>query len=453
MKKIFIFCPDGTGIKNYLYSDVFKSEEVDLTLFHNFDNDTLAHISAEIKLDNTIQIPNYKESYTEKFLRELIHLCRIKHNAKTQNNPTILKFYKRGHASKKLKIFYGAIDLASKTIKSYNQIIKLEDRYQKALRKNPFYLKICKILEDKKPDVIFCTHQRALKAPTIFAAAQDLNIKSATVIYSWDNIPKARLALKADKYLVWSPFMKNELESFYPEIEPSKIIVTGTPQFEFYKNEKHIIPKPEFYKTYGLDANKKTICFSGDDVKTSPYDPQYLNDVASAIVNENRQHDYQIVFRRCPVDVSGRYDWVIKKFPDLIIEIPPLWNYNNDVWSAVYPTINDVSLLVSLAFYADVVINVGSTMAFDFAMFDKPCVYINYDHVLDPNWSVQTIYNYQHFRSMPSKKAVFWFNNKTEIIQVLDNAIAENTTEINQWFDIVVKDASMASKKILKNIL
>jgi hypothetical protein len=38
----------------------------------------------------------------------------------------------------------------------------------------------------------------------ICIAAKELNIPVITAIYSWDNLPKARLAVQADKYIVWS---------------------------------------------------------------------------------------------------------------------------------------------------------------------------------------------------------------------------------------------------------
>ncbi len=452
-KSIVILTPDGTGIKNYLYSDVFKNTNAELCLFHNFDKDTLSQINRQIKIDDDLVIPGYSESLKEKYLRELIHAARINYNARTQNNPTILAFRKRKHKSWKLKLLHAVISLHVKRIKSYKSILKLEAKYNKALRKNEFYRKVFQILKEKSPDVLFCTHQRALKAPTIFAAAMDLGIPKTTVIYSWDNLPKARLALKADKYLVWSEHMKQELKMFYPEIDEGNIEVTGTPQFEFYSDPENIIPKDEFYQHYGLDPNKKLICFSGDDVKTSPYDPHYLNDLAQGLKNAGMEDKYQVIFRRCPVDLSGRYDWVLEKFPKLIRDVPPLWNFNSKVWTALYPVFEDIRLLVSLARYCDVVLNVGSTMAFDFGMFQKPCIYINYDHKPDPNWSVETIYNYQHFRSMPSKKAVYWLNSKEEVSEMVQKAATHPNTEINEWFKVIVNHERTASENIIKELL
>ncbi|NND61924.1 MAG: hypothetical protein HKN48_01890 [Flavobacteriaceae bacterium] len=452
-KEILLLVPDGTGIKNYLFSNVFKDSWAFLSIFHNFDEETLGHIGSHLKIENSIEIPEYREGVKEKFLRELIHLTRLKFNVRSQNNPTILAFRKRSHKSKKLKLFHAFVSFCSIFYRTYSSILRLEKKYDAAIRQTQFYQNVVEILSGAKPDIIFCTHQRALKAPPIFAAACDLGITTTTVIYSWDNLPKARLALKADTYFVWSRHMKSELSKFYPEITEEQIKVTGTPQFEFYYQEENVIPKSEFFSKYELDPGKKLICFSGDDIKTSPYDPHYLNDIAEGLQQAGMHDSYQIIFRRCPADISERYDWVLKKFPDLIVDIPPLWNFNRDIWTAVYPLYEDIKLLVSLAKYCDVVINLGSTMAFDFGMFHKPCIYINYDTIPDKNWSVKTVYNYQHFRTMPSKKAVYWLNKKEDISAVIKNSIEEPHTEIRDWFEVVVNHEQSASLKIIKELL
>lgn len=452
-KQIWVLVPDGTGIKNYLYSRVFKNPEIAITLLHNFDTETLSILKKEVHFEHDIVLPTYKESIKERFLRELIHLSRLKYNANIENNPTILNAWNRNHKSVKLRLFYFLVVFVSYFISNYNTIVKLETKYDKAIKKNSFYHKIAKIFKQESPHHLFCTHQRALKAPTVFAVARDLKISTTTVVYSWDNLPKARLALRADKYLVWSKYMKEEMQQYYPEIPKDKIMVTGTPQFEFYTNPENIIPKTAFYKKYQLDETKKLICFSGDDTRTSPFDPEYLHDLAEAITKEGLASKYMILFRRCPVDVSGRYDWVLKKFPNLIKEAPPLWNYNANTWTAVYPTKDDVKLLVSTAYYCDVVVNVGSTMAFDFGMFNKPCIFINYDVKKDSNWSVDTIYRFQHFRNMPTKKAVYWLDSQASISKTISEALNKPRTDISAWFKIVVNYPESASENILKELM
>lgn len=452
--KVLLLFPDGVGIRNYLYSDVFQGVVENLVLFHDFDQEIVAALKKYVSLSEAIIIPKYKESLKEKFLRELISLTRLYYNADKVHNSSLLTNWNWNQKTLSNKIFYKMIESIAPFIKEYDTVLKLEKSYQKAIRNNPFYDEVKAILKQVQPNTVFCSHQRGLKVATVFAAAKDLGIPATTVIYSWDNLPKARMALRADHYLVWSDYMKKEMELYYPEIPSESIHITGTPQFEFYEDEQNIIDKEVFFKKYNLDPAKKIICFSGDDMKTSPDDPSYLNDIAQELSKTHYKNEYQILLRRCPMDLSGRFDAIVQEHKGLIKEAPPLWYFNSAKdWSTIYPAGEDVKLLVSTAFYADVVVNVGSTMAFDFAIFNKPCVFINYNqenkHTQD--WNVKTIYQFQHFKSMPNKESVIWLNSKSEIIEKLirNNHIAPF---MQQWKAIVLGDYKDTSKKIRKTL-
>lgn len=451
--KTLLLFPDGVGIRNYLYTDVFNASDQDLILFHNFDEDTIKEVSKITGINDSIRIPIYKETIKEKFLRELICLLRLKNNTELTKNETLLTNWKTNHKDLKNIIFYKGIEFCSLFVKKYKEIISLEKKYQVAIRKTKYYQEIRTLLKNIEPDVLFCAHQRGVQCATIFAAAKDLGIKTSTVIYSWDNLPKARLALRANQYLVWSEYMKSEMQMYYPEISSDKVKVTGTPQFDCYKDSKNIISKNEFYEKYNLDLNKKIICFSGDDVLTSPDDPKYLNDLAVEILKNGLEQEYQILFRRCPVDVSGRYNQVIEKYSDLIKEAPPLWNFDKSRnWTTIYPLKEDVRLLVSTVYYCDVVVNVGSTMAFDFAMFQKPCIFINYDQKVkfNTNWSVNTIYKFQHFRSMKSPSSVLWWNKKEQIAELLNKKA--NLEAMNDWKELILSENLNTTTVIQKAI-
>lgn len=451
-KTLLVF-PDGVGIRNYLYSDVFKGMEKDLVLFHAFDDKTEQAVKEITNIQNVQSIPKYNESLKEKFLRELICLSRLKYNAKLVNNPSILTNWKTNQKGLFKTLFYKGIEITSFGFSNYKYILKLEKWYQRSIRSTSFYSEIREIILKVAPEKLFCSHQRGVQCAPIFAAAKDLGIETITVIYSWDNLPKARMALQADQYLVWSDYMKEELKLYYPEIKTEQISVTGTPQFECYHNLENIIPKEEFYTTYDLEYNKKIICYSGDDVLTCPDDPQYLADIADELVKNGLDTVYQILLRRCPVDISGRFDAIISRYPDLIKQAPPLWNFeSNSSWTTIYPLPDDVKLLVSTAYYSDVVINLGSTMAFDFGMFKKPCIYINYDqkNKINPDWSVKTIYQFQHFRSMPNNEAVLWWSNKQDLCKILENCKLSN--QMNSWTNLVLPEYDKTSNKII-NVL
>jgi len=338
--------------------------------------------------------------------------------------------------------------------------LKIIRSFIKKIESNTSYFEACvNQLRQEKPDFIFCTNQRPVLGIAPILAAQSLNIPTATFIFSWDNLPKATMVIETDYYFVWSTHMKNELLYYYPYIKKEQIVVAGTPQFEMHYNSTVIQSKESFFETYNLDVNKKYICYSGDDITTSPNDPIYLEDVAKAVRQLNEEgKNVGIVFRRCPVDVSSRFDVVLKTYSDVITPIQPKWEKAGNSWNTILPTKEDMSLLANTIYHTEFVINLGSSMVFDYVIFKKPCIYINYDvnDCVNKEWTVKKIYNYIHFQSMPSKEAVLWCYNNKDLKQlfekILNNELS-NVIEANKWFEkITEKPAHLASERIWNEI-
>lgn len=457
--KILFLVPDGVGIRNYLYSNILKEltkQGHDVIVWHALSENALHEVELlhGIKLYGE-KLPYYKESIVEKFLRESISYARLLHNTKITDNQTIMTNWAPSVRNLKLKIFYKAVELNGMMFSSYESILKMEEKYQSIVKKSHYLNDFSDYLQKHEPDILFNTHQRAITAIPAIAAASQLGIRTVSAIYSWDNLPKARLTTRTETYLVWSEYMKNEMKMYYPEIEDAQVVVTGTPQFDFYEDKSLYLAKEVFCAQYNLDPDKKTICFSGDDSRTSPYDPEYLSDLAQVVMQMDKSQRPQILFRRCPADFSGRYDEVLEQYKEIIKVSDPLWNRDEgeNNWNLFYPAFDDVELLVNVALHCDTVYNVGSTMAHDFAMFDKPAMYIKYDQPHAKEWSVETIYSFQHFRSMNGLDAVTWANSKNEIIDVLRNVL--ETPELcsidrKEWLKVITGLEENVSEKIVK---
>jgi len=457
MKKICFVIPDGTGIRNYLYSELvehLQHKNCEIILLHSVSIEAIEEINKVHKTKfKSYKLPVYKESYYQKYLREVICYARLIYNTKITANNTILNNWNPNKSNLKKKVFYKLVQILGKYIsKKYKRILKFENKYSKAVENDCTLQK--SFLKSINPEVVFSTHQRAIQVVPLIAAAKQLNISTIGAVFSWDNLPKARLSVRTEKYIVWSEYMKKELNLYYPEIENSCINITGTPQFEFYGKEEFVMNKEVFFSKYNLDASKKIICFSGDDTLTSPFDPNYLEDIAKAIRNEKLK--IQILLRRAPVDVSGRFKSVILKHPNIIKEAVPLWNFDKkdtDNWQIIYPTYNDLELLVSTAFYCDAVINVGSTMAHDFTMFNKPAIYINYNAVNSKTWNIETIYKFQHFKSMVNLNPVVWLNTRNEIKMVLNTAFNNPKVDNEVWLNKIAEHRKEASLNIANTLI
>ncbi len=439
---IVFIVPDGVGIKNYLYSMLLKhfDEYAKITIWSCLPESAFKEVRALHHIDfNYKRLQLHSESIMTRLYREAATFARLSYNAKVTQNETILQNWRRPKNNFKLGLLYRFSEFIGHWAKNkYSRILKLEsfsNRYWSSKIIEGYQSD----LSDLQTDSIFITHQRVAGLMPICLAAKKLGVKSTTAIFSWDNLPKARLCVLTDQYVLWSDFMKKDMEVFYKEIQSSQLKVVGTPQFEFYKTKNRVIERIVFAKKYNLNRDSHWLCFSGDDEVTSPYDPNYLNDIAEEVSKLNRP--IQIIFRRCPVDFTSRYDKVLEKYKDIIIVIDPIWHTDSKTWVGYFSKVEDIDLQVNLAYHCDGVINLGSTMALDFATFNKPCLYLNYDTAKDDSWSTNFIYKYHHFKTMKNLDPVGWINSKNDIskavISILDDK--ENIAkDRQQWLERIV---------------
>ena len=460
-RSIFILLPDGVGLRNFAYGkfpQMAQAEGFDVTFWNNTPFDLTSLGFNEIKIHNASPRP------MTDLLKRARSIIDLDHNI-ARSDDRVYNGYRQKSSANGIKntVKLWLVRYFAHQFRSAQGLGRLRQKIKDSERKSAYYAQCLETLKREKPDVVFCTNQRPLTAISPILAAQDLGIPTVAFIFSWDNVPKATMVIEADHYLVWSTHMKAELRHYYPYIPADKIIVTGTPQFEPHFDASLILSREEFFTANGLDLNKEYICFSGDDITTSPNDPQYLADLCVAVRELNNQgHAFGILFRRCPVDFSNRFDAVLDANKDIIVAVNPAWAKMGESWNAVLPMREDMALQANTIAHTKMVVNLGSSMVFDYVSHGKPCAFLNYDPVNNAreNWSVKTIYNYVHFRSMPDRNAVVWINDPSEMAQKLLAAMESpvaNVQQAGRWFEIVnehpVTSASQRIVNAIKSIL
>ncbi len=456
-KKIFILFPDGIGLRNFAFSsfiEIGKERGWDVVCWNSTSFDLSRFGYKEIKLTGN------SSPFTDLYKRAKIDAELGQFEYKFQDQ--VYKSYKFPSLNTALnaKIKNLFVSGLKSLYRGEKGLIRLRKKMKLSARKSDLYQYSRNILQQEQPDFVFCTNQRAVKAIAPLTAAQDLGISTGTFIFSWDNLPKATMVVEPDFYFVWSEYMKKEMLRYYPFVKDEQLFVTGSPQFEPHFNDDLKKSRKEFFLENNLDPAKRYICFSGDDITTSPDDPTYLYDVAEVVQKINREgFNLGIIFRRCPVDFSNRYDVILEMFKDVIFSIDPLWTHTEGSgWNEVFPTKDDLQLQVNTILHTEMVVNIGSSMVFDYASYGKPCIFINYD-VEDkkkPDWSTNKIYKFVHFRSMSSKNAVVWLNSKEELPAILKNVIngvPETVKHAQNWFRVINREpAQNASLRIWESI-
>jgi hypothetical protein len=457
-KKVFIFLPDGVGLRNFAFTDfkeIGEKNNFDITYWNNTPFALETELGfAEVKMSSQ-KIHPLTTIFTRARKRAELNYFDKKFKETVYNTYNFPQSYKGVINFVKSC----AVDVLVQFCSNAKGIVSIRKKIKNLERKSAKYYEAKKQLELHQPDFIFCTNQRPSQAIAPMLAAQDLNIPTATFIFSWDNLPKATTLVETDYYFVWSKHMKEEILKYCPYVAEERILVTGTPQFQSHFDISIIASKEEFYKKYNLDFTKDYICYSGDDIVTSPLDQFYLEDLAKSVRELNAKgYNLGIIYRKCPVDFTDRYQIILDIYSDVIVSIDPLWRPVGKNWNEIMPTKADFALQATICEHTLFVANVASSMVFDFVAHQKSCLFFDYEQpqLKKGIRDIGQNYNYIHFRSMPNKNAAVWCKNKkelTEVVrQIIDNEIS-NVPDGLIWFDTIVgTEPTKASQKIWEEI-
>jgi len=433
--KTLILLPDGVGLRNFIYTDFLSHGDARVWT-------PLAYLSKELDI---LELPAYgAHKMTEVYKSALVRAMLINQYEKTGDSTYLSYIFPSTARGLKAWFKRKMIDELAWSFISEKGQERLREHYIASVKKSDYYRACLQQLEAEKPDFVFCTNQRMTNAAAPILAAQALGIPTGTFIFSWDNLPKGNLSVPAEHLFVWSDYMKAEALHYYPFLRPENVHVVGTPQFIPYTDPALRESREDFCARYGLDPEAKLICFSGDDVTTSPYDQVYLEDTARAVreLNAEGRERYQILFRRCPVDFSDRYDKTLETHADIIRCADPLWAApeGGTRWKLVIPTRGDVGLLVNTVLHCETVINLGSTMAHDFAAMGKTSCYFRYSPVGNAVWDIGKIYRYIHFRSMEGLDPVYWVEDPETIAETLRAAMTDGEGKLpdaRKWLETI----------------
>jgi hypothetical protein len=440
--KYILVVPDGVGIRNFFCTRVIDRllETGEVVVWHALPAESVAPFR-ERWGDRVrwVELPPIADGLVERLFRQSKIFAQLYWQLK--DGPDVQLKRRRPPARLKARLLYEAARLLGRACSFPHGVQWLDRMHQQSAFRAPHTGKFTAFLAGERPDMVFCTHQRALEAVPAMLAAKHLGIHSAVFIYSWDNLPKGRMPVYADTYVVWSDHMKRELLRYYPDVNPSRVDIVGTPQFENYFNSSLVVPKEQFFRELGLDPGRPVVCFSGNDI-TSPFDPVYLEDLAVAMARVPDAERPQILFRRSPVDTSDRFDGVLSRHPEIAVSNPRWQRIKDGNWSQLVPTQEDGTLLVNVVYHSDAVVNVGSTMGMDFAIFDKPGIYIAYNPKgREAEWNIHDVYRLPHFVPVHQIEPVYWARSPRELGELVMHALGnrpEKRDARRAWLDLIV---------------
>jgi len=451
--KLALVITDGVGFRNFILSDFLKYANI------TFDEVViLSCLPKEIYSEHTnlrvIELDVFEETFKTWFFRKAKEIAHLKLHQK--GNLGILDNLKANHSKLKTTRGYATrfVYKLTSLFHSESSIQRFQKLQNSTFKSHSITKGYQSILEKEQFSILFFTHQRPPYIAPLAYVAQQLKLKTAAFIFSWDNLAsKGRMASNFDCYLVWSDLMKQDLLEFYASIEEHQIKVVGTPQFVPYVMEAYKMTKKQFLDEFDLDAHLKTICFSCGDISTSKNDELYIEIIAEGIQKKTIE-PVNFIVRTSPAEDPVRFESLVSNYPFIKWNFPK-WKQvrqnHQESWSQRIPKLEDVKQLRALLEYCDLNVNMLSTMSLDFMLFDKPVINPVFGNEINGLYNDQRFLGYAHIAHLVNSKSSKVVKNKTELINAISEYFTNDEDTINR--ENFIKQQVGISLKETNNIL
>jgi hypothetical protein len=293
-----------------------------------------------------------------------------------------------------------------------------------------------------QPDLVFNgshIHGPAGRLP--IAVAHKMGIPTAGFIFSSDNLTtRSRIFEPYDHYLVWHEHMYQQLLYIYPRLDPQRVFITGTPQFDFHFKPEFMLSREELCQRIGIDPERPFIFYTTGIAKHFPEEHKHVEFVARYLQEGNFNPKPQLVVRTYVKGTSPEMKALAaKNLPDVIFPSVQ-WD---DEW--FMPMFEDLAVYSSCLRHAAMGINAASTVSLELLMFDKPVMNLGFDppgSLLPHAYRWQRHIEFDHYRPVAKSGGVMVAYSTDDVRQIINKGLVQpwagheaRERFINQPFD------------------
>ena len=423
--RVVAILPRGEAVRNFVYTGALDeiAKEAELTLLTVLPNGEIQDL-LETRYQNVVELEPIRERWVVGMARELLDMAHgrwlwseaarqrwLLRDIEAETIPARVK-----RILKKTACYPFANRLGLQLLS------KAECTLSHLLRPSNTYVELFKRLN---PSLVFnSSHVHCPAAVLAVHAARSLGIPTATFIFSWDNLTsQGRIIPPYDYYLVWNDAIREQLLSIYGDINPKRVFVTGTPQFDFHFRPELYWTREEFCEKVGADASRPIVLYSTGMANHVSGEPLIVEQMANLLQEMIDLGPPQLVVRVYPKDHTGRFDSLKKNRPDILFpEVP--WER---AWLTPKP--EDCYLLTNMLLHADVGINIASTISLELCMFDKPVINIGYrpsGEVLGrKDFDYCRYYDFEHYQPVVKSGAIEMATSEENLREKIAEALSD----------------------------
>lgn len=301
------------------------------------------------------------------------------------------------------------------------------------------------ILEEYRPDFIFCPTLVYMEDYVLAKAARKRGIKVLGMTLSWDNFyGKTFLMVKPDWLFLHTDFIKEQAEKL-GDFPRGHTTVVGIPQYDRYFRKTGLKSREEFFKEIGTDPSRKLILYGFSGKAGLDIEFDIVDILAEAVKKKELAQEVNVLIRPYP-----RYDFPQEKISTMktkygFLATPAVFHVGSGKGDWEFDEKSITFLLNSLA-HADIVISMYSTFFIEAAIFDKPLVAIAFDGYQKRNYwnSARRFFDWEHLSDVKPLNGVWLVRDREEFIKAVNKYLSEPGYLLEGRRKIVEKECQFA---------
>ncbi|MEM6325522.1 MAG: hypothetical protein AAF791_00255 [Bacteroidota bacterium] len=363
-------------MRNFLYSKTLDTlaENARVTLLSVLDDEAFVD-RFEPLTEAIIPIDRHPEHPAVNQLRSVVHDLHFRWLwSEVAKNVWELRDLKARTPAQRLKRSF--VKAASRPLANrptLRALTALERSLTWRLRPSDHYVDLFRQLQ---PDLVFnCSHIHGRAGELPMKVAARLGIPTAGFIFSWDNLTsRSRIFVPYDDFLVWHHGMRDQLLDLYPQIDPARVHVTGTPQFDFHTDPRFRLSRGELAERLGTDPERPFVLYTTGIAKHFPEEHRTVEYVSKVLQDMDPGERPQLVVRTYVKGTSDEMKALAKRHLPGVVFPEVAWD---EKWAT--PMYEDLATYTSTLRHTALGINAASTVSLELMMYDKPVINLGFD--------------------------------------------------------------------------
>ena len=426
-KTIFIAIAFGTSVRDVLRNDTYRSLQ---------KNKNLRIIVLAPQVNDPEFIEEFKGDNVEFELLEKYYPTRAErqlysfHRASLRHKSTTIDLGNTAGDTSGMSFYTPFAKTSVKVIGDENTLKLIHFGYRKFTSAQHYE----EVFDKYKPDLVIVTRvlNYSLDYP-ILRMADKKKVPIIACVSSWDNLTsKGFFPFSIKSLVVWNTILANEAMDlfFFPKKD---IFISGIPRYDLFFRREGFQSRETFFEAFKLDPNKKLILY-GTGSKTTgrtPLDettpePEIVGFIADAMNNNQLSHPSQMLVRLHPQANPDHYKFLYDK-ENVTVHIP-----GRDVsfQDRLFSKNDDIEYAESLL-HSDLIINFGSTVSIDAAVFDKPIICVNFDFRGERpyKYSMTRLYDFDHYKKLVDLGGIRLSKSREDLISDINRYLMDPTLD------------------------